>query len=402
LLTAAVVALAAVTGAIAGLTVLSRSHAIRAARTTTGPLVVDAQTAVVKLSDANTTVAGGFLAGPVVPAQAQSRFENDLAQASASLLATAQRAGTRQQVTRDLQTIDTDLPIYSGLIATAETDNRHGQPVGSAYLAAANNLMNSALLPAAYQLYTAEQSGLAHDSRRATDAVPIIVVIVLLGVLLATLLYLQGGLARRFRRILYAGCVIATLAILTLVTWMIVAVASEGAAVSRAEKHGTNPLGVITQARILASEARADDELTLVTRDTDASYQQGYASVAARLNRLFGKVPPGWTAPEVQSYAGGASAWKKYSTSHNLVRQEDTTGQPGRAVGIDRAGSTPIAASMDTTLAGGVDTAVKSFNRSANAGQSDLSGLMWGSVLFMVLVIVSVLVAARRRLQEYQ
>jgi hypothetical protein len=402
LLAAGVVALAAVSGAIAGLTVLSRAHAIRAARTTAEPLVVDAQTAEVKLSDANTTLAGAFLTGRVIPAAARSRFDNDLAQASASLLAAAQRAGTNQQVTSYLQTVETDLPIYSGLIATAETDNRQGQPVGSAYLAEANHLMNSELLPAAYLLYTAEQAGLAHDNRRATNAVPIIVVIVLLAVLLATLLYLQGGLAHRFRRVFNAGCVVATVAVVTLATWVIVAVASEGAAVSRAEKHGTNPLGVLTQARILAGQARADDELTLVTRDSDPTYQQGYASVAPRLRRLLGQVPADWTSPEVQAYMGAASAWQGYSLSHDSVRLDDARGQLGIAVGADEATSAPAAASMDATLASGVDAAVTSFSKSANAGRSDLTGLMWGSVLLMALVIVSVLAATRRRLQEYQ
>jgi hypothetical protein len=404
LLAAGVVALAAVTGAIAGLTVLSRAHAIGAARTTAGPLVVDAQTAVVKLSDANTTVAGAFLAGPVISTTARSRFDNDLAQASASLLAAAQRAGTNQRVTGYLQTVDTDLPIYSGLIATAETDNRQGQPVGSAYLAEANHLMNSELLPAADLLYTAEQAVLTHDNRRATDAVPVIVVIVLLAVLLATLLYFQAGLARRFRRILSVGCVVATVAILTLVTWLTIAVASEGAAVSRAEKHGTDPLGVLTQARILAGQARADDELTLVIRDSDSEkkYQQGYASVAGRLSHLFGQVPTGWTAPELQAYTGAASAWEGYSHAHDAVRLEDTRGQLSKAVGADEATSAPVAASLDATLAGGVDAAVTSFNESAQAGRSDLTGLMWGSALLMVLVIVSVLVATRRRLREYQ
>jgi hypothetical protein len=402
LLTAALVALAAVTGAIAGLTVLSRAHALKAARTTAEPLVVDAQTAVVKLSDANTTVADGFLAGRVIPAGAQTRFDNDLAQATASLLAAAQRAGTDRHVTGYLQTVDTDLPIYSALIATAETDNRQGQLVGSAYLAEANHLMNSALVPAVYLLYTAEQARLAHDSGRATNAVPVIVGIALLAVLLAVLLYLQFGLARRFRRLLNAGCVVATVAILTLAIWLIVAVASEGAAVSRAEKHGTDPLDALTQARILAGQARADDELTLVTRDSDPSFQTDYPTVAARLSHLFAQVPTGWTAAELRADTGAASAWDGYGLAHAAVRHLDGTGQFDLAVRADHTTSAPAAAYLDSTLTTGVDAAVTSFTRSSSAALSDLTGLMWASVLLMVLVIIGVLAGTRPRLQEFR
>jgi hypothetical protein len=57
---------------------------------------------------------------------------------------------------------------------------------------------------------------------------------------------------------------------------------------------------------------------------------------------------------------------------------------------------------MDTTLAGGVDAAVGSFDTSARAAQSDLSGLLWSSVILMVVVVLGVLVGTRPRLREYR
>jgi hypothetical protein len=400
--TVAVIALAVVTGAVAGLTALSRSRAVSAARATAEPLVVDAQTAVVKLSDANTTVAGGFLAGPVMPAVAQSRFENDLAQAASSLTAAAQRAGTDRRVTGYLQTLATDLPIYSGIVATAEGDNRQGEPVGAAYLAEANHFMEGALLPAASALYTAEQARLSQDSGRATRAAPVIVIIVLLVLLLAALVYLQAGLARRFRRLLNLGCLAATLAVVALAVWLLVALAGEGGAVSHAEKHGTEPLRVLTQARILASEARADDELTLVTRDADPSYQNDYGSAVARLTGLIGQARSGWTAPETQVDTAAIAALQNYGQAHQTVRAEDEAGRLPTAVADDQLRSSPGAAGLDTTLAGGVDAAVGSFDTSARAAQSDLSGSLWSSVILMVMVVIGVLAGIRPRLREYR
>ena len=400
--TVAVVALAVVTGAVAGLTALSRSRAVSAARATAEPLVVDAQTAVVKLSDANTTVAGGFLAGPVMPAAAQSRFENDLAQAASSLTAAAQRAGTDPRVTGYLQTLSTDLPIYSGIVATAEADNRQGEPVGAAYLAEANHFMEAGLLPAASALYTVEQARLSQDSSRATSAVPVIFIIVLLVLLLATLVYLQVGLDRRFRRLLNLGCLAATLAVVALAVWGLVALAGEGAAVSRAEKHGTEPLRVLTQARILASEARADDELTLVTRDSDPTYQKDYGSAVAQLTGLIGPARSGWTVPETRADTDAIAALHTYGQAHQTVRGDDGAGDLVDAVTFDRLNSSPEAASMDTALAGGVDAAVGSFDASARAAQSDLSGLLWSSAILMVVVVIGVLVGTRPRLREYR
>jgi hypothetical protein len=395
-------ALAIVTGVLASFTILARSHAVNAARSTAEPLVVDAATAVVKLSDANTTMAEGFLSGSVIPQTAVSTFGNDLAQAAASLTAAAQRAGTDRLITGYLQTLQTELPVYSGIVATAEADNRQGQPVGAAYLAEADHLMNAGLLPAASSLYAAEQARLSHEDHRATTAVPEIVVIILLAVLLGILVYLQVGLAHRFHRLLNAGCLVASLAVVTLMVWLVVALAGEGSAVSRAEKQGTNPLGVITRARILASQARADDELTLVTRDADPSYQKDYAAIAARVSDLIGPSRARWTTAEADARLAAYDAWLTYEQAHQTVRHLDGTGQLLAAVTADQRYASPAAATTDTKLADGVDAAVASFGPAAGRAQSDLDGLIWVSLILMALVVIGVLAGTRPRLREYR
>jgi hypothetical protein len=399
--TIGLVGLAIAIGVVASLTVLTRSHAVNAARSTAEPLVVDAATAVVKLSHANATVAEGFLSGPVMPQATVSTFNNDLAQAAASLTAAAQRAGTDPKVTGYLQTLDTQLPVYSGIIATAEADNRQGEPVGAAYLAEADHLMNTRLLPAASALYAAEQARLSHENNRATSAVPEIVVIILLALLLGILVYLQVGLAHRFHRLLNAGCLVASLAVVTMGVWLAVALAGEGSAVSRAEKHGSNPLGVFTQARILAGQARADDELTLATRDSDPSYQQDYADVSTRLSNLIARPPARWTASETQTDLDAASVWQGYATAHQILRAQDAI-QPSQAMRVDRDQASPQAELTDSRLAGGVDAAVSSFGAAAGQAQSDLDGLIWVCVILMALVVVGVIAGIRPRLREYQ
>jgi hypothetical protein len=399
--TIGLVGLAIVTGAMASVTILTKSHAVNAARSTAEPLVVDAATAVVKLSDANTTVAEGFLSGSVMPQAAVSTFDNDLAEATASLTAAAQRAGTDPRVTAYLQTLETNLPLYSGVIATAEADNRQGQPVGAAYLAEANHLMNAGLLSAASSLYAAEQSRLSHDDHRATTAVPEIAVVILLALLLGLLVYLQVGLAKRFHRLLNVGCLMASLAVVTMMVWLVVSLADEGSAVSRAEKHGSNPLGVFTQARILAGEARADDELTLVTRDSDSSYQTDYAAVSARLKSLVSRPNTGWTASETEANLDAATVWQGYGEAHQMLRAQDAR-QPSGDLRVDQEQASPEAEMMDAFLANGVDAATSSFGPAASHAQSDLDGLIWVSVFLTALVVIGVLVGTRPRLREYR
>jgi hypothetical protein len=401
-MTAILVALAVLSGVAAGLSVLSRAQALNRAKGTTEPLVVDAQTALVKLSDANTTEAQGFLSGAVIPAAAQSRYANDLTQATASLTAAAQRAGTDRQVTAYLQTLNADLPVYSGIVATATADNRQGQPVGAAYLAEANHFMEAGILPAAISLYTAQRTELSHDRVRATNSVPVIVVFILLALLLVVAVYLQAGLARRFRRLLNTGALVATLAAVTLAVWLIIAFSAEGAAVWHAATQGTDPLGVLTQARILTSQARADDELTLVTRDADPAYQNDYASVSTRLTHLIGEPLAGWSSVEAGADRTAIAVWQDYDHAHQTVRGDDKAGHLSDAVSVDQRRSAVEAATMDAALAGGVDSAAGSFGTSVRDAGSDLSGLTWVAVALMALVVIGVLAGTAPRLREYR
>jgi hypothetical protein len=104
----------------------------------------------------------------------------------------------------------------------------------------------------------------------------------------------------------------------------------------------------------------------------------------------------------MQADVRAAAAWDRYALSHDTVRGLDGKGRFDDAVEADQSASAPVAASLDSTLSTGVDAAVSLFNRSATAAQSDLSGLMWASVLLMALVIIGVLAGTRPRLREYR
>ncbi len=409
--TVCVAILAVAAGTVASLTMLSRSHAAESARTTVEPLVVDAQGVDIEMSEANTTIAGGFLSGPVVPAAVQSRFEGDLAQASADLTAASQRAGTDLKISAALQTLTTGLPVYAGIVAAAEANNRLQYPVASAYLGEANNLMQTTLLPAASTLYTIEDARLAHADGQATSDGPVVAVAVLLFAVLVALVGMQLGLNRRFRRVLNVGCVVATALLLAVGLWLVIALNAEDGAVARAEHHGSAPLGALTRTRILAQQARADDELTLVTRDADVPpgqsgppdiYQNDFENVSTQLNHLISEPASRWTGSEKQAQARAAAVWDNYGISHDTVRADDLDGNLPVAIKQDQSTSASQADSLDAALATGVGDAVSSFNRSARAATNDLDLLPWVCLALVVGVVACLVAGVEPRLKEYR
>jgi hypothetical protein len=396
----AIVAIAA--GVVGGVAMLARQDAANTAVGTAEPLVVYSEQLDVLMSDANTTIAGGFLAGPVVAASFQIRFDQDMSRAAAALTEDSQRAGTSGLVSEQLATLTSALPVYAEKVATAEQYNRQGLPVAAAYLAEANNLMTTRLLPAASTLYTIEQTRLSHDDDRASSSTLVAVVLTLLAIVVLATLLLHVDVARRFRRFINIGLAVAMALVVGVGVWAVVASVASGRAVSAAEHRGSTPLALLTHARILAQQARADDELTLVTRDSDKSYQQNYTSTVTQLVTLMGAPTKGWTSMEIGDLSAAAGAWSSYSDQHHSIRSEDLGGDPSGAISSDRSNAAPVALAVDSPLSAGVNTAVSSFARNDRSAYNDLSGLALGCLVLMVVAAAAILIGVEPRIREYR
>jgi hypothetical protein len=397
-----VVALSVAAGVIGALTVASRTDGLNSARHVSEPLVVDAQKLVVDLTDANTTIAGGFLDRSVVPVSIQSSYASDLSGASAALSAIAARAGGGSQVASLENSIVGGLPLYEATIATAEADNRQGLPLGAAYLTEANHLMSAVLLPAASGQYTTEQARLTADNGHSTSGLGEIAVIVLLVLVAATLIYMQVGLAGRFRRILSPAAILATITVVVLVAWTAAALGSEGSAVAHAERVGSVPLSQLTQERILDGRAVADDQLTLATHDAYTSFQSDYRAVGQQLADRLSHPVVGWTSAEAYGQAAAADGWSEYGAAHTTLNHDESNGDSTGAAQAEANQAVPATLLLDTALTGGVSAAVTEFNASAKTAAGDLTGLLLGGLLLVGLAVAATLAAVRPRIKEYR
>ena len=165
-----IVLLALLAGVAGALATVVRQSATSASWQTAEPLMVTAQTIDTSLSDADTTAAASFLQGRVEPATLQQRYDADLTTASADVARAAQEAGSDPAVGAAVTTLSTDLPAYSGVVQEANFNERAGNyPLAAAYLAEANNLMRTSILPAAAQVYGTEVNRLADDQSNAAS-----------------------------------------------------------------------------------------------------------------------------------------------------------------------------------------------------------------------------------------
>ena len=401
--TVALIVLIAAAVAPMELSVLNRHSAVNSALSTSEPLLVSAVNVYTRLSDADSTAAGGFLSGAQQAAALRVRYNADLAQAAASLSTAGEEAGGNAQLSRAVQQISVDLPIYSGLVETARANSLLGYPVGASYLGEASNLMRTQILAAASSLYVTERARLESDRHAATAQLVLMIGLVLLLATIGTLVALQRWFGSRFRRILSLPLIAGLLIALIMGGWVLASALGQRSDANRAEHDGVAPLTVFTQTRILGLQARADDELTLVTRDSVPAYQTDFAAATAQLTKLLTTAQAGADATVL--HAARQSLAQELAI-HRQIRADDTSGNLTGAIALATGTSRPIdlpvvAAQLDASLSRGV---TQSHGRFVDAMTSAgaVNGLTIAIPILGLLSVALVIHAVRPRLAEYR
>ncbi|WP_433761846.1 hypothetical protein [Nocardia sp. CA-135398] len=269
----------------------------------TEPLAYAAQTLYVALSAADASAATAFLSGGIESPEVRGRYQQALAEAAAALAEAT--AGAADQQTRNIVAkIAADLPAYTGLVETARANNRQGFPVGSSYLREASLLMQNSLLPNAETLSKDRMAAVRRD-QHDIGALPWTTMVLLILVLVGC----GGGtlvLLRRTNRRVNLGLAVAAGATGLALFWVVAATIIAAVALDTGKSGATSRFETLTQARILAQQARTDETLELITRGdittSETDYRKHTTELADRLATVTGPDSTasrgvlGWTA----------------------------------------------------------------------------------------------------------
>ena len=162
-------------------TINDRQQALTTVLNHTEPLSFAAGQLYTTLSVADAAAATAFIAGSE-PRDVRQRYEQAITDASVAVTR-ASSGLTDEPMVQLLGRVNAQLSVYTGLVETARTNNRAGNPVGSSYLSEASSLMQTQMLPDAQRLYEADvgaggrrndrvdKDSRAGHSRGARDAV---------------------------------------------------------------------------------------------------------------------------------------------------------------------------------------------------------------------------------------
>jgi hypothetical protein len=384
------------------------------------PLSLDAEQIYTSLSDADATAANAFLAGGLEPAKARQRYQADITQAAIRIEAASALVGSSAARTQlpghltkqasaagtavgdDLAILSGQLPAYTDEVGTARADNRLGLPLGAAYLREASGLLRGTLLPAASDIYIRESTLLTSASAQATG-LPLIVVAAIAGLGLGYVLFRSSRwLSRHTHRVVNYGLLLAALAGLVSLVWLVAAFVVGRGDLLHAQQQGSAPAQAFARAEVAALQAHADESLTLIDNGGDDSYQKDYVAQ----QKILGP-GPGTLLAAVQAAGGPGSdvaaqarAWYK---AHAALRAKDDSGSHAAAVQSALNGDAATSfAQLSTTLSQGINDHQAVFAASARSGRDAFTGLAVGMIVASLVMVGGCAWGLSRRLAEYR
>ncbi len=383
-------------------TITDRQNRLTTVLTQTEPLAFAAGQLYTTLSVADAAAATAFIAG-AEPQAVRHRYEQAITDAAVAVTR-ASSGLTDPPLVELLGQVNGELAVYTGLIETARTNNRMGNPVGSAYLSEASTLMQQRILPDAQRLYEATSNQVDAETTASTKIPASVIVVVTTTVVFGALVH--RWLALRTKRRINIGLVAGGLAIVVMIIWVGTALAISTAGSRAAKNTAAESLKTVTGLAITAQQARADETLSLIRRGDEDLRKQSYYQ---RLDAM---------GSELQQYLGSDHAiardqladaddllvkWRQANQRINdYIKVGNYQAATEVALGTGEDDSTPAFDKLNDALSNGITQSRTQLRTDILSARRVLSGTTVGGVVLSVGAALAVALGLWPRMNEYR
>ena len=383
-------------------TIDHRQQALTAVLDHTEPLSFAAGQLYTKLSVADAAAATGFIAG-TEPLPVRQRYERSITDAAVALTR-ASSGLTDKPMLELLGRINANLAVYTGLIETARTNSRVGNPVGSSYLSEASSLMQDTILPDAQQLY--QQTSSSVDAETTTSTRIPAPVILVLATTIAFGLFAHRWLTQRTRRRINLGLVAGGLAITLMVIWVGTALAISTANSRSAKDTSARSLKTITNLAITAQQARADETLSLIRRGDESIRKQSYYErIDSMQSELAGYLEANPTSRD-NELGNAEQLLRRWRAADERINAYISVGNYQAAtqvaLGTGEDDSTPSFDKLEQALADGITQNRIRLRDDIESARRVLSGATVGGVVLSLSAALAVALGLWPRMSEYR
>jgi hypothetical protein len=368
----------------------------------TEPLAFAAGQLYTTLSVADAAATTAFIPGSE-PQAVRKRYEQAITDAAVAVTS-ASSGLTDPALIELLGRTNAHLAVYTGLIETARTNNRTGNPVGSSYLSEASALMQQTILPDAQRLYEATSERVDAETGASTKIpAPVIIIVA------ATLLFgafAHRWLARHTKRRVNVGLVVGGLAIAIMIVWVGSALAISTASSRTAKNTAAESLRTVTSLAITAQQARADETLALIRRgDEDVRKRSYYQRVDLMRDELRNYLARKNTVDD-SGLAQADQLLEKWRQADERISDYIKVGNYQAAtqvaLGTGEDASTPAFDKLNDALSKGIQESRTQLRNDISSARRVLSGTTVGGAMLSVGAALAVALGLWPRLSEYR
>jgi hypothetical protein len=321
----------------------------------------------------------------------QAGYEKALADAASALVDTT--AGATDAETRTaLARISANLTAYTGLVASAEANNRQKFVVGSSYFRQASALMQNELLPGAESIFSTNLARLDED-QRAVGSTPALS-LGLLGLVLAFIGAVSVALSRLTNRQFNLGLVVAGALVVVVMIWIVVATHFAARSIDLSRTDGTTRFARLGNARIVAEQARTDENLELIAHTAVTSGEASFTGHIDRLRELLAAGP-----------AEASEAVTKWTAAHDkqvhAYDNGDYIGAVAQALGTESNSSATQFALVETSVRSEIERTRSTLREQVSEARAWLAWSPTGTLVLMVLAATAAVAGLWPRLKEF-
>ncbi len=300
--------------------------------------------------------------------------------------------------------VNARLAEYTGLVETARTNNRAGNPVGSSYLSEASSLMQQQILPDAQRLYEVTTSRVDTDTTASTRIPgPVIAVV------LATLLFgvfANRWMAKRTRRRVNLGFVAGGLAVLIMLIWVGTALVISTADSRSAKNTAAESLKTVTSLAITAQQARADETLSLIRRGDENIRKESFYRRIDQMQQQLAHYLARHDSIDKSDLEGTQELLERWRAADDRITAYIAVGNYQAAtqvaLGTGEDDSTPAFDKLDEALSKGIEQSRNQLRADIVNARRVLSGSTVGAAGLSVVAAVAVALGIWPRLSEYR
>ena len=383
-------------------TINNRQEALTTVLNHTEPLSFAAGQLYTTLSVADAAAATAFIAG-TEPQPVRQRYEQAITDAAVAVTR-ASSGLTDEPMVQLLGRINARLAVYTGLVETARTNNRAGNPVGSSYLSEASSLMQQQILPDAQRLYEVT-SGRVDAETTASTRIPLPVILIVLSTLLFGV-FANRWLAKRTRRRVNIGFVAGGMAVLIMLIWVGTALVISTVDSRSAKDTAAESLKTITSLAISAQQARADETLSLIRRGDANIRKQSYYQRIDQMQQQLAQYLAREDSIDKADLADAQQLLERWRAADDRITAYIAVGNYRAAtqvaLGTGEDDSTPAFDKLDEALSQGIEQSRNQLRSDIVNARRVLSGSTVGAAALSLVAAIAVALGIWPRLSEYR